>query len=201
MKRASDQVAMGARFVRAVALLLLPFGCFGGQTGQPGSALGGCETPTVEVPVDRPLRTVVPIDAARALEGTQTFALVWVDSLGVPLDSVPEDELTLTFTYDGGSARYVPCGHGGPDIEMTLDVSTRDSGLVESGTAWVSFYAPRSGPEPYGPSGEIGSFSFSGSVARVSGQLLPADRGTVRSGRVNTLALPAPFRSGRFPPP
>jgi hypothetical protein len=200
-KRVPDQVAIGARLIAAVTLALLPFGCGGGQTGQPTAAMGGCDTPTVEVPVDRPLRTVVPIDAARALEGTQRLPLVWIDMFGNALASVPEDEVTLTFTYDGGGARYNPCNHDGPDIEMTLDVSTRDSGLVDSGTAWVSFFAPRTGPEPYGPSGEFASFSFSGAVVSVSGRVLPADGGTVRSGTLKTTALPAPLGSARFPPP
>jgi hypothetical protein len=182
-------------------LLLLPFGCLGGQTGQPTAANAGCDTPTVSVPVDRPLRGVVPVDAARAMEGTQTLPFVWVDAYGEPLPGVPEDELTLTFTYEGGTARYNPCNHRGPDVEMTLDVSTRDSGLADSGTAWVSFYPPGTGPQPYGPSGESGSFSFSGSMVGVSGQLLPADGGTVRSGGLTTTVLPSPLGRGRFPPP
>jgi len=190
------------RWALALMLAGAPFGCLGGQTGQPTADTGsGCNAPTVEVPVDRPVRTVVPIEAAQALEGTHTLPLVWVDEDGVPLPNVPEDELTLTFTYDGGIARYNPCGHGGPDIEMTLDVVTRDSGLADSGTAWVSFFPPRSGPDPYGPSGESGRFSLTGASAVVVGTLLPNGGGAVGSGSIDGTTLDPPFDRGLFPGP
>jgi hypothetical protein len=198
---ASHRAMTGVRLLRALAFALLPFGCLGGQTGQPSSTGGGCDEPTVEIPVDRPHRGVVPIDAGQALEGTHTLAITWIDDQGVPLPEVPTDEITLTFTYDGGTARYAPCDHGGPNVEMTLVVTTRDSGLVDDGTAWVSFFPPRSGPEPYGSTGESGSFVFSGTYLSVSGRLIPDDGGTVRSGRITTTALAPPLGLGILAPP
>jgi hypothetical protein len=151
--------------------------------------------------VDEPLRGVVPIEAAQGLEGSYTLPLHWVDGEGVPLQGVAEDAITLTFTYDGGQARHNPCSHPGPDIEMTLDVKTRDTGLFETATAWVSFFPPRPGPEPFGPSGESGSFSFSNATMHGSGTLLPIDGATVGSVMITTSALPAPLGSGRAPTP
>jgi hypothetical protein len=201
MTCASDRLVTGVRLVRALALALLPFGCLGGQTGQPSSTSGGCDEPTVEIPVDRLHRGVVPIDAAQALEGTHTLAITWIDDEGAPLPEVATDEITLTFTYDGGTVRYAPCDHGGPNVEMTLVATTRDSGLADDGTAWVSFFPPGSGPEPYGSTGESGSFVFSGTHLSVGGRLIPADGGTVRSGWITTTALAPPLGRGKLAPP
>jgi hypothetical protein len=202
VKRLSAR-ATAARWALGFSLACIPFGCLGGQTGQPSRIDGGsCPYPSVEIPVDEPLRGVVPIEAAQGLEGSHTLPLQWTNAQGAPLAGVATDEITLTFTYDGGQARYNPCSHGGPDIELTLDVITRDSGLAESSTAWVSFYPPRPGPEPYGPSGESGSFAFESATMRGSGTLLPLDGATVVGFvMIGTSTLPAPLRFGQSPAP
>jgi hypothetical protein len=194
------RVTAALRWVLALALAVLPFGCLGGQTGQPMSDTGGgCTQPTVEIPVDRPIRRVIPIDAARALEGAYTEPLVWVDALHVPLAAVEQDEITVTFTYDGGRAFYNPCGYGGPEIDLTLDLVTRDSGIVDTGVARVVFYPPGTGPEPFGPSGEFGNFRFVGASASLGGSLRVNGGVTTVSGFLSTPSLP-PFRYAKFPP-
>lgn len=197
---------MSLRRVLAPALALVLgtslFGCLGGQTGQPTASTdgGGCTAPTVNVPVDRPLRRVVPIDAAEALEGSYVLPLVWVDDAGTPLTGMPEDEVTLTFTYEGGLAFYNPCASGGPGIEMALDVVTRDHGALMGGVAQVSFFPPATGPEPYGPSGTFGSFVLNGEAGSVAGSMKQTDTGTRLSGTLHSTLLPVPLEDARFPP-
>jgi hypothetical protein len=181
-------------FALALALASSTFSCLGGQTGQPMVDGGGCPAPTVNVPVNEPIRGVVPADAAQALEGSYTQPLVWVDDFGERLPDLAADQMVLTFTYEGGIARYNPCAHGGPDIQMTLDLSLRDSGLVETATAWVSFY-----PEPPGADGVFGEFSFSTPTTWMIGSLTRTNVGTAVSGTLMTSALPSPLSNGRFP--
>jgi hypothetical protein len=179
--------------VFALVLSLAAFGCLGGQTGQP-TVDTGCMAPVVNVPVDEAIRGIVPLDAARALEGSYTQPFVWVDGFDVLLPGVTSDQMGLTFTYDGGAARYDPCEHGGPDIQMTLDVSLRDAGLVETGTALVSFY-----PGPPRRDGVFGKFSLGTATSLVTGNLTRADTGTLVSGSLSTSALSVPLRQGHFP--
>ena len=132
------RVSAAVRWALALLGCVLPFGCLGGQTGQPSSDTGsggGCNSPTSEIPVDRTVRRVVPLDAALALQGSYTEPLVWSDTSGAALLAVEPDELTLTFTYEDGLAFYNPCGLGGPEIDVAIDVVTRDSGIVDSGVA------------------------------------------------------------------
>lgn len=183
----------------ALALLLgaAPFGCLGGQTGQPTSAVGGdCGETVREVPPDRAVRGVIPLDAAQALEGSYTESFVWVDDTGAPLPDVPPDEISVTFTYDGGAARYDPCGRGGPDVEMVVDVALRDGGLSTSGTARVAFY-----PDPVGPSGDFAGFSLGTTELAISGVLTRTSAATSVSGKLLTADLPPPLREGRYPEP
>jgi hypothetical protein len=192
------------RWALGLTLAVLPFGCFGGQTGQPtaGSGSGGtCSDPTVDVPVDQPVRGVVPLDAALALEGSLVEPLLWFDALGGPIPGSHEDELTLTFTYDGGPAAYDPCASTGPKIQMLLEVRTRDTGIVDGGPAWVSFVPPGAGPEPFGPSGVFGSFVATSDTLQISGAIIQDASGKRTRGRLQSTLWPVPSGYGQFGPP
>jgi hypothetical protein len=193
------------RWTLGLTLAVFPFGCLGGQTGQPtvdtGSG-GTCNAPTVDVPVDRPIRRVVPLDAALSLEGSIVEPLFWFDALGEPLPpGVLDDEITLTFTYDGGPAAYDPCASGGPKIEMVLDVTTRDTSRLGGGTVWVSFFPPKAGPEPFAPDGTFASFGSLAGTLPISGRLIQTASGTRAHGIVIPETPPVPGAHGEFGPP
>jgi hypothetical protein len=183
----------------ALGLALAAFGCLGGQTGQPASfdgSGGTCGVP-IDIPVTEPIRRVVPVDAAAALEGSYVEPLSWFDGSA---EAQAEDELTLTFTYDGGPAAYDRCGSGGPQIEMQLDVTTAVAGLMDAGPVWVSFFPPRPGTEPFGPSGAFGSFQRTTGLYSISGTLLQTASGTRVRGRFAPVE-PSPLSYGDFGPP
>lgn len=155
---------------------------------------GECEDPTREVPLDQPIRGVVPLDAVSALEGSYTQPLVWVDASDVPLPGVPEDEVTLTFTYDGAVALFSPCTGDGPQIDLYLDVTTRDHGPLGGGLAQVRFHG-----RPLGADGALGNFFAGNGEPTVSGWMNETAVGITVSGTLRTSSLPAPLGYARFP--
>jgi len=81
---------------------------------------------------------VVPLEVALAVEGTYVSRLVVTDGDDDPANDAPDDEITVRLSYEGGPARHDPCGH--PQIEMAVEVKTRDGGIDERATSWMPTY-------------------------------------------------------------
>jgi len=120
----------------SVCLLLL-VACTGGQTGQDDTGGSPCPHQPESIPPETDVRGVIPLEAALAVEGTYVSPLVWSDGDETTTDPA-DDEVTVGLAYEDGPARLDACGR--PQIEMSVQISTRDSGIEEHETVWMDTY-------------------------------------------------------------
>jgi hypothetical protein len=135
-------------------------GCEGGQTGQPTSVHCASEAVRADAHVD----AVTPAELARAFEGGHTAPLKWESTSSGPSDAGAlraADEISIGIAYDGGGGEMNPCTSD-LEVEIVVDVTTRDTGIHETGR--TLFSAPRG-------SLEYGSFDLVGRHFRISATL------------------------------
>jgi hypothetical protein len=180
-------VRSGFWTARGAALLcLLALGCEGGQTGQPSDCVG--RDVAKPVSANEPLFDgLAPIDLARAFEGTHVAPLAWFE--GDPNDPetepVLEDELSIRLRYDGGPGRV---GCVGPlAVDVTAQVTTRDSGVDETGTVLLIGTL------------DDASFELSGSSVQVLSTLLRLNDRVQPVGSLHALAGGLPGTQAWFP--
>src|SRR5437773_8369131 len=145
-----------ARWFRSAVLVCslsapLLVACTGGQTGQPTRA-AAC--PPVNVSADEPVHGITPSELARLFEGRYTSALRWLLRSSGPSEagsSLGDDEITVGITYQGANGT-THC-EADLEVEVAVDMTTRDTGVHETGSAILS--------APAG-STELGTFAFTG---------------------------------------
>lgn len=158
--------------------------CEGGQTGQPSA--NSCSGRIV--PAGERVNGITPAELARAFEGRYTAALRW---LGLPDAGSPpaNDEITIVVTYEGADGT-TSCGFD-LGVEVSVDITTRDTGVHETGRATLS--APAA-------STDLATLAFSGVRVNAVVTLRRAGGAVQISGTLESLATDLPGKRAEFPP-
>jgi|SRR5450432_1094493 len=131
------------RLGAALAAAGLLWACEGGQTGQPTAS--ACDSPWIAVPADQSISGVSPRELARASAGRYTAPLRWRTGSNNAEQVGAVDEITVVLAYQGADGSTNDCADM-LRVDMTVDVTTRDSALHETGT--VSLEARIGAVEP-----------------------------------------------------
>ena len=137
-------------------LLATSTGCFGGQTGQPGSLQCGSTTQATYEG-----RTAA--EWTKPYEGEYRARLQWLTAEpSSPSARVIafEDAVTIELHYEGVLGMVNSCGRD-YDVPVSVDVKTDASALAEHGTGTLSFSAA-----------SLAALDFDGSVVSLQAQLL-----------------------------
>lgn len=166
-------------------------GCiFGGQTGEDSAqAEPGCGDTTVTA--HELFRGMSPAEFAQAFAGRHTSTLRWTRPAAADAGApVPDDEITITVTYQGADGTMTCSGEW--RVPVIVDITTRDSGIHETGTTTLS---TRPGPL------QSAGFDFTGNQVEVSASLVGANGAVAISGTVRALVTGLPGVNADFPAP
>jgi len=170
-----------------VAGALAVVGCLGGQTGDPG---GSAVCVQNKVGAEQRVPGVSPADLARAFEGSHAAALRW--STKKPGDAgvrIPDDAITITVAYADGDGLT---GCDDLSVSVTVDITTRDSGIHETGAATLE---AREG------STDNATLHFAGEQVVVSATLQRSQGAVELSGSLQAKGTGLPGDTAQFPPP
>ena len=158
--------------------------CLGGQTSDPGNVII-CNDEHVSA--DEPVSGVSPARLAQTFAGSYTSTLRWMGgrdaTAGAP---VPDDQVTIALTYRGGDG--IRCGT--LSVPVAIEVTTRDSGIHEMGTATLS-----------AAQGSIESarLGFTGNQVVIRGELNRSNGTVAIFGILESRAADPPGSSAQFP--
>ena len=175
MRRKVQRVA---RFGACLFSAYLFSACLGGQTGQPASA--SCQTTGAIVPPDQDYRGITPRALAQAFVGTHSAPLQWRTGALAAADSQQvgaSDEITFVISYSDVAGTTGNDCFPQLSVEVAVDITTRDTGLHESGTLTLA-----------ASGGQIEPVSFTGTsdAATVSAMFSGASNALEISGTVET---------------
>jgi hypothetical protein len=161
--------------------------CEGGQTGQPGvGSNAACDSPWVPVPADQGVASISPRQLAQACVGHYTAPLLWSAAADGPDSGVATDEIRVDISYAGADGSANECAMR---VEVTVEITTRDSGVHETGTALLQ--APLGALLP-------ASFDLSGRDVDASVELRVEAGQVVISGGLQSRTSSTPSTSAQF---
>jgi hypothetical protein len=161
--------------------------CLGGQTGQPTS--GRCGTTTA----DDTWRGRTVQELAAAFEGSHRATLQWNEEALEAKEKTPvdfSDEITLTVDATAATGTVVSCNLE-LDVEVTVEVTTSQSGLSQRGIGTLTFGEDLA-------SVLTAQLSFDGSTLRVDAALTQTDAATAPQGWLSPEVMGTPGRSASF---
>jgi len=168
-----------ARFGACLFSACLFSACLGGQTGQPASAT--CKTTGADIVAsDQDYGGITPRALAQAFVGTHSAPLVWRTGVPAAPDSQQvgaPDEITFVISYSDVAGTTSNDCFPRLNVEVAVDITTRDTGLHESGT--LTLAASNGQIEPV-------SFMVTSDAATVSAMFSGASNALEISGTLET---------------
>ncbi len=161
--------------------------CDGGQTGQPGTP-ASCDTPWLPVAVDQEMWGVSARELAQAAVGEYTAPLIWraadhVTQVGAT------DEISVVIVYQGAGDSATNSCTSSVRVQVSVDITTRDSGIHENGSVWLE-----AGVGVLDPA----TLVLDGSQADVALQLRVEEGQVVITGTLQALSDAAPSAAADF---